>query len=174
MLLLSGLSVNETCSELNPFRLKYPHVLHRSGRPSLRPRARAGPGRRTRLAPPQVRSGPHARPRRSPRRPPKHLPLHPHRRNQRQGQHRLHPRQHPDHRRLPHRPLHLAAPLPRQRAHPDRRPPDPRRRLRPPLLPGRQHRPRLIAEGALPHHPSFFEVLTALAFLYFAEQRTST
>jgi len=30
---------------------------------------------------------------------------------------------------------------------------------------------RLIAEGALPHHPSFFEVLTALAFLYFAEQR---
>ena len=30
---------------------------------------------------------------------------------------------------------------------------------------------RLIAEGALPHHPSFFEVLTALAFLYFAEQK---
>ncbi len=30
---------------------------------------------------------------------------------------------------------------------------------------------RLIAEGALPHHPSFFEVLTALAFTYFAEQR---
>ncbi len=29
---------------------------------------------------------------------------------------------------------------------------------------------RLIAEGALPHHPSFFEVLTALAFSYFAEQ----
>src|SRR6202451_3404491 len=29
---------------------------------------------------------------------------------------------------------------------------------------------RLIAEGALPHHPSFFEVLTALAFAYFAEQ----
>jgi dihydrofolate synthase / folylpolyglutamate synthase len=29
---------------------------------------------------------------------------------------------------------------------------------------------RLIAEGALPHHPSFFEVLTALGFLYFAEQ----
>jgi dihydrofolate synthase / folylpolyglutamate synthase len=28
---------------------------------------------------------------------------------------------------------------------------------------------RLISEGALPHHPSFFEVLTALAFLYFAE-----
>ena len=27
---------------------------------------------------------------------------------------------------------------------------------------------RLVAEGALPHHPSFFEVLTALAFLYFA------
>jgi dihydrofolate synthase/folylpolyglutamate synthase len=30
---------------------------------------------------------------------------------------------------------------------------------------------RLIAEGALPHHPSFFEVLTALAFAYFAERR---
>jgi dihydrofolate synthase / folylpolyglutamate synthase len=30
---------------------------------------------------------------------------------------------------------------------------------------------RVLAEGALPHHPSFFEVLTALAFLYFAEQR---
>ncbi len=30
---------------------------------------------------------------------------------------------------------------------------------------------RLIHEGALPHHPSFFEVLTALAFLYFAEQK---
>ncbi len=29
---------------------------------------------------------------------------------------------------------------------------------------------RLVAESALPHHPSFFEVLTALAFLYFAEQ----
>jgi dihydrofolate synthase / folylpolyglutamate synthase len=27
---------------------------------------------------------------------------------------------------------------------------------------------RLVAAGALPHHPSFFEVLTALAFLYFA------
>ena len=27
---------------------------------------------------------------------------------------------------------------------------------------------RLVAEGTLPHHPSFFEVLTALAFLYFA------
>ncbi len=30
---------------------------------------------------------------------------------------------------------------------------------------------RLVAEGALPHHPSFFEVLTALAFLYYAEQK---
>lgn len=30
---------------------------------------------------------------------------------------------------------------------------------------------RLVAEGALPHPPSFFEVLTALAFLYFAEER---
>jgi dihydrofolate synthase/folylpolyglutamate synthase len=29
----------------------------------------------------------------------------------------------------------------------------------------------LIAEGKLPHHPSFFEVLTALAFLYFAEEK---
>ena len=28
----------------------------------------------------------------------------------------------------------------------------------------------LISEGKLPHHPSFFEVLTALAFLYFAEE----
>ncbi|HEV2709995.1 MAG TPA: folylpolyglutamate synthase/dihydrofolate synthase family protein [Edaphobacter sp.] len=27
---------------------------------------------------------------------------------------------------------------------------------------------RLVFEGVLPHHPSFFEVLTALAFLYFA------
>jgi dihydrofolate synthase/folylpolyglutamate synthase len=32
---------------------------------------------------------------------------------------------------------------------------------------------RLIHEGALPHHPSFFEVLTALAFLYFADKKTS-
>jgi dihydrofolate synthase/folylpolyglutamate synthase len=30
---------------------------------------------------------------------------------------------------------------------------------------------RLVADGALPHPPSFFEVLTALAFLYFAEQK---
>ena len=30
---------------------------------------------------------------------------------------------------------------------------------------------RLVAEGGLPHQPSFFEVLTALAFLYFAEER---
>jgi dihydrofolate synthase / folylpolyglutamate synthase len=29
----------------------------------------------------------------------------------------------------------------------------------------------LVADGALPHHPSFFEVLTAIAFLYFAERR---
>jgi len=29
---------------------------------------------------------------------------------------------------------------------------------------------RLVEEGLLPHHPSFFEVLTALGFLYFAEQ----
>src|SRR5262249_10635541 len=31
---------------------------------------------------------------------------------------------------------------------------------------------KLVAEGQLPHHPSFFEILTALAFLYFAEQKT--
>jgi len=30
---------------------------------------------------------------------------------------------------------------------------------------------RLVREGRLPHHPSFFESLTALAFLYFAEQK---
>ena len=30
---------------------------------------------------------------------------------------------------------------------------------------------RLVAEGALPAPPSFFEVLTALGFLYFAEER---
>jgi len=30
---------------------------------------------------------------------------------------------------------------------------------------------RLVAKGGLPHAPSFFEVLTALALLYFAEQR---
>jgi len=29
----------------------------------------------------------------------------------------------------------------------------------------------LISEENLPHHPSFFEVLTALAFLYFAEEK---
>ena len=29
---------------------------------------------------------------------------------------------------------------------------------------------RLVTSGQLPHHPSFFETLTALAFLYFAEQ----
>ncbi|WP_260703046.1 bifunctional folylpolyglutamate synthase/dihydrofolate synthase [Edaphobacter flagellatus] len=29
----------------------------------------------------------------------------------------------------------------------------------------------LVDEGGLPHHPSFFETLTALAFLYFAEQK---
>ncbi len=30
---------------------------------------------------------------------------------------------------------------------------------------------RLVEEGRLPHPPSFFEVLTAVAFLYFAEER---
>jgi dihydrofolate synthase / folylpolyglutamate synthase len=30
---------------------------------------------------------------------------------------------------------------------------------------------RLVADGSLPHPPSFFEVLTALAFLYFAEEQ---
>ncbi len=30
---------------------------------------------------------------------------------------------------------------------------------------------RLVASGALPHHPSFFETLTALAFLYYGEQK---
>ncbi|MGA1984606.1 MAG: bifunctional folylpolyglutamate synthase/dihydrofolate synthase [Acidobacteriaceae bacterium] len=29
---------------------------------------------------------------------------------------------------------------------------------------------RLVTSGQLPHHPSFFETITALAFLYFAEQ----
>jgi dihydrofolate synthase/folylpolyglutamate synthase len=33
---------------------------------------------------------------------------------------------------------------------------------------------RLVKEGRLPHHPSFFEVLTALAFLYFAGQTESS
>ncbi len=32
---------------------------------------------------------------------------------------------------------------------------------------------RLVAAGSLPHHPSFFEVLTALAFLYFAGRTES-
>ena len=32
---------------------------------------------------------------------------------------------------------------------------------------------RLVAAGELPQHPSFFETLTALAFLYFAGQQTS-
>jgi dihydrofolate synthase/folylpolyglutamate synthase len=31
---------------------------------------------------------------------------------------------------------------------------------------------QLVAAGRLPHHPSFFETLTALAFLYFADQKT--
>jgi len=31
---------------------------------------------------------------------------------------------------------------------------------------------RLVKEEALPHHPSFFEVLTALAFVYFADKKT--
>jgi dihydrofolate synthase/folylpolyglutamate synthase len=30
---------------------------------------------------------------------------------------------------------------------------------------------RLVQQARLPHHPSFFEVLTALAFLYYAEQK---
>jgi dihydrofolate synthase / folylpolyglutamate synthase len=30
---------------------------------------------------------------------------------------------------------------------------------------------RLVSQGALPHHPSFFEYLTALAFLYFASRQ---
>jgi dihydrofolate synthase/folylpolyglutamate synthase len=30
---------------------------------------------------------------------------------------------------------------------------------------------QLVSAGQLPHHPSFFETLTALAFLYFSEQR---
>jgi dihydrofolate synthase / folylpolyglutamate synthase len=29
----------------------------------------------------------------------------------------------------------------------------------------------LVREGRLPHHPSFFEIVTALGFLYFAEQK---
>jgi dihydrofolate synthase/folylpolyglutamate synthase len=33
---------------------------------------------------------------------------------------------------------------------------------------------RLVASGELPHHPSFFETLTALAFLYFAGQQDSS
>jgi len=33
---------------------------------------------------------------------------------------------------------------------------------------------RLVASGELPHHPSFFETLTALAFLYFAGDSTAT
>ena len=47
---------------------------------------------------------------------------------------------------------------------------NPRSRLRPPLLPvdDAARSPRLGRQ--LPHHPSFFETLTALAFLYFAEQ----
>ena len=32
----------------------------------------------------------------------------------------------------------------------------------------------LVARGVLPHLPSFFEILTALAFLFFAEQRIDT
>jgi len=32
---------------------------------------------------------------------------------------------------------------------------------------------RLVTSGELPHHPSFFETLTALAFLYFAGQKDS-
>ncbi len=31
---------------------------------------------------------------------------------------------------------------------------------------------RLVAESLLPHHPSFFETLTALAFLYFADKKS--
>src|SRR5271154_4038277 len=30
---------------------------------------------------------------------------------------------------------------------------------------------RLVTSGELPHHPSFFEVVTAVAFTYFAEQK---
>jgi len=30
---------------------------------------------------------------------------------------------------------------------------------------------QLVRDGALPHHPSFFETVTALAFLYFAEKK---
>jgi dihydrofolate synthase / folylpolyglutamate synthase len=30
---------------------------------------------------------------------------------------------------------------------------------------------RLVADGALPWHPSFFEMMTAIAFLYFAQER---
>ena len=32
---------------------------------------------------------------------------------------------------------------------------------------------RLVREGVLPHHPSFFETLTAIAFLCFAEQKVN-
>ena len=125
-----------------------------------------------RRAPPQVRPRPHARPHGRARRPADHLPLRPHRRNQRQGLHRRHARQHPHRRRLPHRPLHLAAPRPRQRAHPDRR-----RRRSPtktsPASTSRSTTPPTASspQAPCPHHPSFFEVLTALAFLYFAEQK---
>src|SRR5579864_1937962 len=30
---------------------------------------------------------------------------------------------------------------------------------------------RLVVQGALPWHPSFFEMMTAIAFLYFAQER---
>jgi dihydrofolate synthase / folylpolyglutamate synthase len=33
---------------------------------------------------------------------------------------------------------------------------------------------RLVESGSLPHHPSFFEVLTAVAFLYFAGNKADT
>src|SRR5271155_2445644 len=33
---------------------------------------------------------------------------------------------------------------------------------------------RLVESGSLPHHPSFFEVLTAVAFLYFAGNKTDS
>ena len=89
----------------------------------------------------KVRPCPHAHPRGRARQSAERLPFGPDRRNQRQRLHGSYAREHPHRCRLSHRALHLAAPHPGQRAHPDRRRRDPRRRLCPPLLPSRRHRP---------------------------------
>ena len=81
---------------------------------SMGPELRTGKSRRSA----QVVARPHPHSAARARGSASRLPLRPHRRHQRQGFDRRHARLDPQRCRPAHRPLHLAAPAPRQRAHP--------------------------------------------------------